>query len=73
MSILARASLRAARVAVPRQQIRSMHVDNVVDHALPTNVTNKPWLAAKIIIYGCTGFGLPFYAAHWHMQKAGAA
>jgi hypothetical protein len=35
--------------------------------ALPTSVKNKPWLAAKVVIYGVTGFGLPFYAAHWHL------
>ncbi|KAK4688114.1 cytochrome c oxidase subunit 7c, partial [Tremellales sp. Uapishka_1] len=78
MSIMLRsaAPLRAAR-ALPinsaRQQIRGVHFENVVDHALPTSVKNKYWLATKIVTYGTVGFGLPFFAAYWHVNKLGGA
>ncbi|RSH78372.1 uncharacterized protein EHS24_002097 [Apiotrichum porosum] len=72
MSMLLRtAPLRAARVARQQaQQARGVHFENKVDHAMPTNVTNKPWLAAKLAIYTVAGFGLPFFASWFHIQKA---
>ncbi|WWC88645.1 uncharacterized protein L201_003558 [Kwoniella dendrophila CBS 6074] len=72
MSMLLRsAPLRAAK-ALPRaqQQVRAAHFENVVDHTLPTNVTNKPWLAIKLITFSVVGFGTPFYAARWQIQKS---
>ncbi|KAK6908012.1 cytochrome c oxidase subunit 7c [Kwoniella mangroviensis CBS 10435] len=75
MSMLLRsAPLRAARaLPVARQQVRNAHFENVVDHTIPTNVTNKPWLAIKMIVFTTLGFGTPFFAAKWQMSKSGAA
>ncbi|OCF39548.1 cytochrome c oxidase subunit 7c [Kwoniella heveanensis CBS 569] len=73
MSMLLRnAPLRSARAfnVANRQQVRGVHFENVVDHTLPTDVKNKPLLAAKIIIFATLGFGTPFYAARWHIQKS---
>ncbi|WVF69002.1 hypothetical protein IAT40_003776 [Kwoniella sp. CBS 6097] len=74
MSMLIRnAPLRAARAfnnAVSRQQVRGVHFENVVDHTIPTDVKNKPLLAIKIIIFSVVGFGTPFYAARWQIQKS---
>ncbi|KAK1925873.1 hypothetical protein DB88DRAFT_509522 [Papiliotrema laurentii] len=75
MSILARSTLRVAQAA-GRQQVRfaSGHAEvNTIGHTLPTSVQNKPWLAAKIAIFGILGFGTPFYAVHFHLKKAGGA
>ncbi len=38
-----------------------------LDSTLPTSVKNKPWLAAKMLLYAGFGFGLPFYAVRFHM------
>ncbi|WVQ85059.1 hypothetical protein IAT38_007223 [Cryptococcus sp. DSM 104549] len=71
MSFLVRAApLRAARAFPAARQVRYVHVENVVDHTLPTNVTNKAWLGAKMIVFGVTGFGLPFIAASWQLSKS---
>ena len=35
--------------------------------ALPTSVKNRYWLAAKIVMYAGTAFGIPFYAVHFHL------
>ncbi|OXC69998.1 hypothetical protein AYX13_01343 [Cryptococcus neoformans] len=70
MSLLAR-STRAARTLRTPQQVRSVHFENVVNHTLPTDVTNKYFLAAKIITFGVLGFGTPFYAAYFHLNKSG--
>jgi len=34
---------------------------------LPTSVKNRYWLAVKMIAYTGFGFGMPFYAVHWHL------
>ncbi|KAL0240574.1 hypothetical protein I308_106371 [Cryptococcus tetragattii IND107] len=72
MSLLSQSTLRAARTLKTPQQVRSVHFENVVDHTLPTDVKNKYFLAAKIITFGVLGFGTPFYAAYWHINKASA-
>ncbi|WRT67954.1 uncharacterized protein IL334_004928 [Kwoniella shivajii] len=72
MSMLLRsAPLRVARsLPIARGQVRSVHFENVVDHTIPTDVKNKPWLAAKIIVFATLGFGTPFYAARWQIKKS---
>ncbi|CAK9782830.1 hypothetical protein CC85DRAFT_303187 [Cutaneotrichosporon oleaginosum] len=74
MSMLVRAApLRAARVAAARQQVRFAHFENVVDKTIPTSVNNKFGLAAKMGIYITCGFGLPFFASWYQIQKAKGA
>ncbi|KAL1409191.1 hypothetical protein Q8F55_006021 [Vanrija albida] len=73
MSMLIRTSaLRAAarNVAAPRQQVRNLHVENNVDHTIPTSVNNKAWFALKFVAYTATGFGLPFFSVWYHNKKA---
>ncbi|KAK8858759.1 hypothetical protein IAR55_002988 [Kwoniella newhampshirensis] len=71
-ALLRSAPLRAARSFTPaiRQQARGVHFENVVDHTIPTSVTNKYWFGTKITIFAVTGFGMPFYAAYWHLNKS---
>lgn len=40
---------------------------NADPSTIPSNVTNKPLLAAKIITFFVFGFGTPFYAVHYHL------
>ncbi|WWD18654.1 hypothetical protein CI109_103107 [Kwoniella shandongensis] len=75
MSFIVRSAatpLRAARsfpTGAVRQQARGVHFENVVDHTIPTSVTNKYWFGTKLAIYATLGFGSPFYAAYWHLNK----
>jgi hypothetical protein len=34
---------------------------------IPTDVTNRPFLAIKIAAFFCAGFGTPFAIAAWHL------
>ncbi|WOO83039.1 uncharacterized protein LOC62_04G006518 [Vanrija pseudolonga] len=73
MSMIIRTqALRAAarNVARPQQQVRALHVENTVDHVLPTSVRNKAWFATKFVVYAATGFGLPFFSVWYHNKKA---
>ncbi|RSH90946.1 hypothetical protein EHS25_010122 [Saitozyma podzolica] len=77
MSLLLRSTpLRAARalpLARQQAQARFVHIENVVDHTLPTSVKNKYWLAVKMALYTTAGFGAPFFAAWFQLSKAAGA
>ncbi|KAG7531886.1 hypothetical protein FFLO_04032 [Filobasidium floriforme] len=70
MSLLSRTTLRtASRIApsVGKTQARNVHFENVVGKTIPTDVTNRPFLAIKIAAFFCAGFGTPFAIAAWHL------
>nr|ODN85324.1 cytochrome c oxidase subunit 7c [Cryptococcus depauperatus CBS 7841] len=68
MSILARSTLRVARHLQAPRQVRGVHIENTVDHTLPTDLTNKTALAAKMIVFSVVSFGIPFFGAWFQLQ-----
>ncbi|BEI81917.1 hypothetical protein CcaverHIS002_0210770 [Cutaneotrichosporon cavernicola] len=74
MSMILRAApLRVARNAAARQQVRYAHFENVVDKTIPGVTRNAARFVPKFLTYITIGFGLPFYAAHWQIEKAKGA
>jgi len=80
MSYLARTAAtaltrpRSATVLRQAQQLRSMHVDNVVGENMPFKYDKKVAYGSKLTVFFISGFALPFVAAYYQMvKKAGAA
>ncbi|KDE07419.1 cytochrome c oxidase subunit VIIc [Microbotryum lychnidis-dioicae p1A1 Lamole] len=75
LSAAARPALRAMRTplaSVQRQQMRSLHVDNVVGNNTPFSYKSGPGLAIKMIAFCGLGFATPFLAASYQIHKASA-
>ncbi|KLO10140.1 hypothetical protein SCHPADRAFT_943044 [Schizopora paradoxa] len=78
MSYLARTA--ATAIVRPRnatllrqaQQIRAMHVDNVVGQNMPFKYNKKVSYGSKLAIFMVSGFALPFVAAYYQMAKKGS-
>ncbi|GMK56039.1 hypothetical protein CspeluHIS016_0210950 [Cutaneotrichosporon spelunceum] len=73
MSIVSRVARPTLAVARSARAVRYAHFENVAGHTIPGGSKNKLGLSLRIISYSVIGFGLPFLAAKWQMDKAGSS